>query len=356
MATLEIISAVPSVSRALLTEGFSIDVTVKNTTGSTVGIAYLLFTIDGTSVTAQRTTFSVGGRKTVTVKAMFDGRAYPSAWREVMAGRRRANLYVRACDNDGSISEAYAVEGFEILDAYYAPRIGVFSAERTADEADTVRATIHISHAAGLSETQIGRMSVTLSAWDYADEYREIAIGCTLAEMAAGITYDIAETFETGKDYLLTLVFGDYSESTQLTDVVDRAFANLHLSGKSTGGACFGGFCKSQEGKPLLESHYPIRAYEGIDNFRSGVTEVVTVRQNYAEVPVLFPTPFREDSTPAVVVCMDKEAQDSDRYMALLSAFVVSGSVTDKGFTVRVCSNSSNSYAVGVRWLAYGAV
>ena len=356
-ATLEVTSAVASVSQALLTEAFSVDVTVKNTTSSTISIAYLLFTIDGTAATAQRTTFSVGGRKTVTVTAMFASMGIPSAWREVMAGRRRASMYVRACDINGNISEAYTVVGFEILDAYYKPSIETFLVSRTADEADTVKATIKLSHADGLTETQLNRMSVTLSAWDYNSEYREITVNKTLAELVTGITDDttaITDTFATGTDYRLTLIFGDYSESTQQQDDVEHAFVNLNLSGCETGGACFGGYCKSTENNPMLESHYPIYAYQGIANFQFGETAVATLKQTYVEQHVLFDTPFREETTPVVMICMSKSAEDSDRYIALLSAFVVKESVTNTGFIARVCSNSSNTYNINIRWMAYG--
>ena len=357
MANLEIVSAVPNVNRALLTEAFSVDVTVKNLKSSTISVAYLLFTIDGSTQTAQRTTFSIGGKKTVTVTANFDGWSHPAIWTTVMAGRRRASLYVQACDNGDTISDAYSVEGFEILDAYYTPKVDLFSVERTADEAETVKATIKLSHAANLTEEQINRMSVTLSTWDYASEYRELTVNKTLAELTTGITDDtaaITATFDKGKDYRLTLIFGDLSESAQLQDTVEHAFANLHLSGRKSGGACFGGFSKSTEDNPMLESHFPIYAYKGIANFQFGMTDVVTLKQKYVEQHILFPTAFQEETTPMVMVCMDKSAQDTDRYIALLSVFVVNSSVTNTGFTIRVCSNSSNTYAINIRWMAYG--
>ena len=358
MATFEVTSAVASVSQALLTEAFTVDVTVKNTKSSTVSNAYLLFTLGCSSQTMQRLVFSVGGRKSKTVTVTFDGLSYPQAWATAMASQRRTNLLVQACDNNGSISEAYAVEGFEILDAYYKPTIETFVVKRTGDEADTVKATIKLSHADGLTETQLNRMSVTLSAWDYNSEYRDITVNKTLAELIAGITDDttaITDTFATGTDYRLTLHFGDYSESAAPgIDEVEHAFVNLNLSGCDTGGACFGGYCKSTKDNPMLESHYPIYAYQGIANFQFGETAVATLKQKYVEQSVVFGTPFREETTPVVMICMSKSAEDTDRYIALLSAFVVKESVTNIGFTVRVCSNSSNSYDINIRWMAYG--
>ena len=40
--------------------------------------------------------------------------------------------------------------------------------------------------------------------------------------------------------------------------VVDRAFANLHLSGQSTGGVAIGKFSASAYGNPLFECAFPI--------------------------------------------------------------------------------------------------
>ena len=266
MANLEITTATASVYRALLTEAFSVNVTVKNKTSKAISVAYLIFTIDGSTATAIRSDFSIGAGKTITVTATFDGSTHPSAWTTAMQSRRSACLYVAASDNGTTTSEAYGVQSFEFLDAYYSPKIEKFIVERTADEATTVKATIKLSYASGLTTTQINRMSCTLSSYD-GTQYSTITLNRTIAQMVTGITDDtavITTTFATGKDHTLTLVFGDTAEAAQQVDTVEHAFANLHLSGASTGGACYGGFSKSTEGNPMLESYYPIYAYEPI--------------------------------------------------------------------------------------------
>ena len=268
MANLEIIRATASTTQAVLTEAFSVNVTVKNKTSKAIGVAYLIFTIDGTTATAMRSDFSIGAGKTITVTATFDGSTHPSDWTTVMQSRRTACLYVAASDNGTTTSDAVAVESFDLLDAYYTPKIEKFIVERTADEADTVKATIKLSYADGLTETQINRLTCELSDWDGV-EYRTLTLHRTMAELYTGVTDDtavITDTFDTGKDHTLTLVFQDsgYAEAVQQIDTVEHAFANLHLSGASTGGACFGGFCKSTENNPMLESYYPIYAYEPI--------------------------------------------------------------------------------------------
>lgn len=266
MANLEIVRATASTTQAVLTEAFSVNVTVKNTTSKAIGVAYLIFTIDGSTATALRSDFSIGASKTITVTATFDGSTHPSAWTTAMQSRRSAALYVAASDNGTTTSDAVEVESFNFLDAYYTPKIEKFIVERTADEANTVKATIKLSHADGLTTTQINRLSCTLSDWD-GTEYRTLTLHRTMTELYTGVTDDtavITDTFDTGKDHTLTLVFGDTAEVVQQIDTVEHAFANLHLSGASTGGACYGGFCKATENNPMLESYYPAYFYNGI--------------------------------------------------------------------------------------------
>lgn len=79
--------------------------------------------------------------------------------------------------------------------------------------------------------------------------------------------------FDKAYDWDFLLVFGDAYETALENTRTDlgMAFANLHLSGVSTGGACFGGFCTSKFEHPKLESYYPIRPYGGIEAVKDGV-------------------------------------------------------------------------------------
>lgn len=84
------------------------------------------------------------------------------------------------------------------------------------------------------------------------------------------------ETFSNGASYSGQLTIGTAYESATQAFTVARAFANMHLSGASTGGVAFGSFSSSTEGNPLFESRYPAIFYEGIE----GVT-------NYAAAETL---------------------------------------------------------------------
>lgn len=356
MANLEIISATASVTQAILTEAFSVNVTVKNTTSKAIGVAYLIFTIDGSTAMAIRSDFSIGASKTVTVTATFDGSTHPSAWTTAMQSRRVAALYVAASDNGTTTSDAVAVESFNFLDAYYTPKIEKFIVERTADEANTVKATIKLSHADGLTETQINRLTCELSDWD-GTEYRTLTLHRTMAELFAGVTDDtavITDTFDTGRDHTLTLVFQDsgYAESVQQIDTVEHAFANLHLSGASTGGACFGGFCKSTENNPMFECYYPAYFYGGIEGIKSaqcGTTELIAVsKASYSDKTVTFPTPFTERPTVMLTLSTGSVAYAMGNFLPTLS------SVTTTGFTMRLFNNTGANRSFYVEWLAYG--
>lgn len=72
-------------------------------------------------------------------------------------------------------------------------------------------------------------------------------------------------TFNPSYNYTISFEIGDSYETVIFSVLVARAFANMHLSGKTTGGVCFGGFSSSSDGVPKLESHFPIYPYGGIE-------------------------------------------------------------------------------------------
>lgn len=172
-------------------------------------------------------------------------------------------MVVYNASTDAFLTEA-AVPNFAILDARYSPSIPAFSVERTGDEAETIKVTLKLGLAADLTDTQKARMIPKLvdgSGTEITLHYT------TLDNLLTGVvdsTTIVTNTFDKAVNHDLTLTFGDAYESASAKADIDRSFANLHLSGKSTGGACFGGFCTSTEGNPKLETYYPIYAYAGI--------------------------------------------------------------------------------------------
>ena len=89
-------------------------------------------------------------------------------------------------------------------------------------------------------------------------------LACTLEQMLAGVADDptvITDEYSNGNDWLLTLIVSNGHETASAVVSVAKDFANLHLSGARTGGACFGGFSTSTDGDPKLESYYPAHLY-----------------------------------------------------------------------------------------------
>lgn len=190
---------------------------------------------------------------------------FDSWWTTTLQTQRAISLkmVVYNASTDAFLTEA-AVPNFFILDARYSPSIPAFSVERTGDEAETIKVTLKLGLAADLTDTQKARMIPKLvdgSGTEITLHYT------TLDDLLTGVvdsTTIVTNKFDKAVNHDLTLTFGDTYESASAKADIDRSFANLHLSGKSTGGACFGGFCTSTEGNPKLETYYPIYAYAGI--------------------------------------------------------------------------------------------
>lgn len=112
---------------------------------------------------------------------------------------------------------------------------------------------------------------------DMDDSYIDLA--ASVPALLAGVTDDVSvvpRTFSNGSDWYFLLAFGDQYETAFAPASIALAFANMHLSGASTGGAAFGRYSSSTEGNPKLESAYPIFAYGGIE----GVTNYATGEVN----------------------------------------------------------------------------
>lgn len=350
---LQVLSASASMKYATLNEAFTVTATVKNT-GAATDVLHLRFSIEGTTAVLYKGTFTLGKNKTGTFTVRFDGTEQEQNWIEVMKTRRLAFMTVAAVADQTS-SESIDFN-FGIIDARYSPKIDLFEVERTADESESVWASIKLSLADGLTETQIGRMVCEVSIWDYTTNAHTVTL--PVSSLLTGVTRDttiFTETFAKGSDYLLTMNFYDSSLTEYAPEAqtsLSHAFANLHLSGTTTGGACFGGFCQSTEGNPMLESRYPIYAYEpihamkGITNICCGRTETA-VHANGSEESVAFGQTFPE--VPAIMICMDSD----DTGTSFGGCFISVRNATESGFTIRYANTSGSERKFAVRWFAY---
>ena len=189
-------------------------------------------------------------------------------------------------------------------------------------------------------------------------------LNATIAQMLTGIsgsTSAVTATFSNGSDWYFLLVVSNGYESNSATCSIPRAFANLHLSGCSTGGACFGGFSTSTENNPKLESYYPVYLYGGIAKVGGssdllpslGVQTGSSAAQSVASsgsvtVSVTFPKPY---SAPPVVVA-NIVSTSTSYYLGRCNVIIQSVDAT--GFTALIANGGSSTLSIGFNWAAFG--
>ena len=111
---------------------------------------------------------------------------------------------------------------------------------------DITVAQVVITDDAGTSQTKTISTSVLTAALS-ANGYVEASPG-----LFASIS------FNTGRNYTLTFTIGDTYDKAVFSVLVARAFANLHLSGLTTGGVAIGKFSGATQDNPLFECAFPI--------------------------------------------------------------------------------------------------
>ena len=246
-------------------------------------------------------------------------------------------------------------EYFGVLDCKYSPSIPSFEVSRTSDESTSVWTTLKLGCASGLDTTQKARMAYKA----YVDG-KEVTIPSTITQamLFTGITENT--TFLSGtevgvdSDHVVTVTWGDSYESASASYTVLRSFANLHLSGYSTGGACFGGFCSNETDATgahvaKLESYYPIYARKGIQNIQAGVSDSITVASGAIQ-----PYTVTYSFSAAPVVVATAYSNSTAAAMGSLLVAVKQSTVTATGCTINIYNNTGASRTLYVSWLAYG--
>jgi len=261
-----------SISPAMLVPGdeATISFRVKAENGDSIGSGGLMLWMvipDYGEVLAYRDTaftISIGQEKTVTAKTVlnFDNRSFA-----------RGSVV-----SDFGVVLGYYGSRMDVnfpitmLDAWHRPSISVFAAERSTGEAPSDEGeNLRLNIALGSSGLAIPESMVLY--FYYRDREAEPdanpalvnLTGLINSALASEIQTVIYETMQKNTDWDLVLQFGDQYESSTAAIVVSKAFANLHLSGASTGGVCIGGFSKATEGYPLFQCYYPAQFHGGID-------------------------------------------------------------------------------------------
>ena len=121
---------------------------------------------------------------------------------------------------------------------------------RTASDITVKKAVV--SSSAGTTQTITLSASVLSSALSSSG----------YVETSPGLFSSIS--FNTAYNYTLTFTIGDSYETAVCSVLIARSFANMHLSGLSTGGVAFGRFSSATQNNPKLESDYPVYLYGGI--------------------------------------------------------------------------------------------
>lgn len=167
------------------------------------------------------------------------------------------------------------------LNMRYLPTISSFALERATsgvpdDEGVNVLTTLRLTVAGGASTSGMSLKLYYAQGTQPTTSSSAINLTGSISTLLSGVTGNaslITNTFSNGSDWHFLLVFGDGWEQTQVRISLPRAFANLHLSGCTTGGACFGGFSASTQNNPALESYYPALFHggiEGVTNYQEG--------------------------------------------------------------------------------------
>lgn len=169
-------------------------------------------------------------------------------------------------------SGAILIPNVQLLNHVYNPAIQVFGLERgtngqISDEGENLLTTLKIDYSDGDMSYMPLRLHYAQGvSVDETAPY--IDLSGDVERYKTGVVDDpdaIQTLFSNGHYWAFLLVFGDQYEKKTVTATISRAFANLHLSGWPTGGACFGGFGKSQNNMPMLESYFRFYPYAGID-------------------------------------------------------------------------------------------
>lgn len=167
---------------------------------------------------------------------------------------------------DGEAYGCYDTKDIAVaIDRHYNPQVSTLAIERQTDGQPDDEGT-ELSAQIGLSVNASADLPALTAKLYYASGTPPttaspcVDLTASIPEMLeAPVTFPLEGTFTNGADWHFLLRFGDAVEVTESAISVARSFANVHMSGASTGGVAFGKFSSSTEGNPLFECEYPAR-------------------------------------------------------------------------------------------------
>lgn len=169
------------------------------------------------------------------------------------------------------------------LNMRYKPTISEFNLKRAIDgayndEGVHVLTSMKLAVASGATTSDMSLKLYYAQSTTPTTSSSYLDLTSQISDLITGVSDSetlISNSFSNGTDWNFLLVFGDQWEQTTAPASIQKAFANLHLSGFESGGACFGGFSSSTEGVPKLESRFPAYFYSGINGVTNYSTEEV---------------------------------------------------------------------------------
>ena len=172
-------------------------------------------------------------------------------------------LEIEGMESDGSYASLiYTISGVQYIDKYYNPQITLDAWRYPNDEATALAATMRVELADG------NNASGFTATMHYARDAKATQASSVFSmnvdrDVLFGVGYSantsvLPGTFANGSVFSFLLVVSDGIETASAMCVVDRAFANLHLSGQPTGGVAIGKFSAATYGNPLFECAFPI--------------------------------------------------------------------------------------------------
>ena len=172
------------------------------------------------------------------------------------------------CSDGSGVGEDYTFSNLRYIDQWYHPVITLDAWRYPDDEGVGLAATMKVELADGpnadrftatMHYAQDGKATTSSPVFNMNVD-RDVLFGVGYSSNTA----ILPGTFNNGSVFSFLLVVTDGYETVTAQITVDRAFANLHLSGKTTGGVAFGRFSTAQQGVPKFECDYPAYLYGGV--------------------------------------------------------------------------------------------
>lgn len=220
-----------------------------------------------------------------------------------------------------------------LLDAWYKPAISAFAAERSTgdtpnDEGENMLVDIALKCSAAAVTSRFALRLYYQSKAKQSENPLMVNLSSLIdSALTAEIKTTILETLMNTYDWGLVLWFGDQYESASSALVLSKSFANVHLSGASTGGVCFGGFSKATDGKPLFDCYYPAVFHAGVRGVNNYVVDEVDTGNKWIDGRRIYRSVVAVDVTDLDKIADIKKFSD-DTAMINLGGYVIrSGAV-----------------------------